>query len=491
MSDFIDALAQNTNGATTENDAATNASSLDAVLDFFALAGAMRSRPADTHMLFAMAYNADPKLAVKVLFYLRDVRGGQGERAVFISCYRELFKFDYTLAVRLLPYIAEYGRWHDIMSVLDLAGKPAITLIAKQLREDFKALEKDDKASISLLAKWLPSVKTSSKQTRILAQQMANNLGLTPRQYRLKVAKLRKHIGLLEQKMSANQWDGIDFSKLPGQALRKHTKAFKRHVPEKYAEFTDKATKGEVKLNAAALYPYEVLMKLWDEHDAATADAMWANLPDYTNGVPGLVIADVSASMTWNNKARAMATSVSLAMYFAERNKGPFNGYFMTFSTTPSLVKVTGKTLSQRINAVKGADIGGSTNIQKAFEAVLAAAQKAKATQDELPKVLYIISDMEFDSCTQDADTTNFEYAKKLFADAGYELPHVVFWNVEARQNQTPATKFDSNVTLISGLSPSVFKHAVQGLSPVESMLEVLGNERYKALEKAFEGLRV
>lgn len=490
---FIEALEKGQNTTFTENGAVTNRSSLDAVLDYFALAGAMRSRPQDAAKLFIKAYAQDPVLATKTLFYLRDVRGGQGERSVFITGMRELYKLDEAVANNALELIAEYGRWYDLvllaMDVDKTAGRAtanpaydkALALIKAQLDRDQAAL-KSEKPSLSLLGKWLPSVSTTSKKSQLRAHKLAEDLGMKPRVYRKLTTTLRKQIGLLEHDMTERRWEDIDYSKLPGQAFRKHTKAFKRHTPEKFEAFTKKVVKGEAKVNADAIYPYEVYEKL-QEGEESGANAMWASLPDYTRDENALVIADVSGSMI----GRPMAISVSLAMYFAERNKGIFNGYFMTFSASPKLQKVAGATLSQKMYSIQRADWGMNTNIQAAFKAILKAAVDAKAKADEVPRMLYIISDMEFDSCTTRTNTTNFDNAKKMFAEAGYELPHVVFWNVDARQDQTPATKYDNNVTLISGASAATFKYALAGKTPLEGMLEVLSNERYAPVEKAFK----
>lgn len=211
------------------------------------------------------------------------------------------------------------------------------------------------------------------------------------------------------------------------------------------------------------------------EGETATANAMWANLPDYTQGKNALVIADVSGSMS----GRPMSISVSLALYFAEHNKGLFHNYFMTFSERPELHQVLGKTLEQKLQNIENAQWDMNTNLEAAFKAILQAALQNKATADEMPKILYIISDMEFDACIEGGGMTNFERAKEMFALAGYELPHVVFWNVDSRNNQTPALANDKGVTLLSGSSQSAFRYAIEGKTPLESMNDILNSERY------------
>jgi hypothetical protein len=303
---------------------------------------------------------------------------------------------------------------------------------------------------------------------------------MTPRNYRKLVHQLRVRIKLLEQKMSSGKWDDIELDKIPGQAFRKHTKAFERHIPEKYKAFTAAVVKGEKKVNASTLFPYEVYDKV-EMGQTTAADAMWASLPDYTRGENALVIADVSGSM----EGQPMATSVSLALYFAERNKGMFKDYFMTFSQNPQLQRVVGATLSQKMHSIENSKWDMNTNIQAAFQAILNAAIASSASQDEMPSMLYIISDMEFDQhYINGKSVANFNAAKQAFEDAGYKLPHVVFWNVRSAQNQAPVTKNEGSVTLVSGASASTFQHAFSGKTPMDSMMEVLGGKRYAILDK-------
>jgi len=467
---FLDSLKKSTNKTRTENNAVTNISSLNPVLDFFALAGSMRGRVQDAVKLFRLAWDEDKLMALRALFYLRDIRGGQGERDLFRACLPEVP--DKVIA-KNLGHIPTFGRWDDIFS-LDIAD--ITELVKDQLAEDEKAMAEGK--SVSLLAKWMPSENTSSNKTHKLAIRMAKALGLKLPEYRKKIVALRKHIKLLEQKMSAKEWSEIDYEKTPSQAMRKHTKAFKRNDEKRFAAYLEAVEKGEKKIKTETLFTYEVF-DLVQSGEEKTANAMWQNLPDFTQGKNALVIADVSGSMS----GRPMSISVSLALYFAEHNKGPFHDYFMTFSERPQLVKVVGKTLTEKLGNIENAQWDGNTNVEAAFEAILEAAQEDKASADEMPKILYIISDMEFDSCVRNAEATNFENAKQMFKEAGYELPHVVFWNVDARQNQAPALANEANVTLLSGSSQSAFRYAVEGKTPMESMADILNSERYAVIE--------
>ena len=477
---FLDELQKTTNKTKyTLNGAATNDSTLDANLDYFSLAGAMRSRAGDTRDLFAKAFAKDPLTALRTLFYLRDIRGGQGERDVFRAGLQELEDIAPEVAKNVVSndYIGEYGRYDDLLSFRNGETLAAVAEFVKaKLAEDEKAMKSGE--TVSLLAKWLPSENASSRDSRKQALALSELLGLKPSQYRKKIVALRKYIKLLEQQMSTNQWKEIDYSKIPSQASRKHVKAFMRHDEDRYRDFLGKVQKGEAKMNAGTVYTYEVFDMIKNRNEEA-ANAMWKSLPDYTNGTDALVLADVSGSMV----GRPMSVSVSLALYFAERNKGIFNNKFMTFTDKPQVVDVVGSTLTQKMRFIESSEWGMSTNLEAAFDAILTAALNSGQGNDGMPKTLYVVSDMEFDQAVSDPSETVFENAKRKFSAHGLTLPHVVFWNVYSWQNQAPATKFDNNVTLISGLSQSTFQHAVNGKTPTELMLDVVNSDRYNKIK--------
>lgn len=469
--EFLEELEKSTNTTYTENQALSNQSTLNPVLDFFALTGAMRNNYKDALDLFDKAYTTDRQSTVRALFYLRDIRGGQGERDLFRVILGRLFQLDAQTGNTVLKWIPEYGRWDDL-PICDTT----IQLIAQQLKLDEQDMS--DEQSVSLMAKWLPSENASSEKTKKAARYIANALNMEPKEYRQRLVALRKYITLLEQDMSSNNWN-INYSKVPSQALRKHTKAFNRHDAEGFAKYLEAVKSGEVKINTSTLYTYEVYGLC--RKDPVTADVIWQNLPDYCDGRNALVMADVSGSMTWTgNKPEPIEVSVSLAVYFADRNTGPFKGCFLTFSQTPKLERVPDGTLAEKMAYLEASDGWGmNTNLQAAFDAILTAAVKSNATQDEIPAAIYIISDMQFDQATSRNDETNFQTAERKFKEAGYELPTVVFWNVAARGKEVPATKYDGKVTLISGNSQSTFRYAVEGKSPEESMNDILNSERY------------
>lgn len=474
---FLDSLEVNTNkNSRTLNGAPTNDSTLDAVLDFFSQAGAMRGKESAAYILFKKAYGQDKDLAVKTLFYLRDIRGGQGERSVFNYIFEKLSDDDKN---KLAIFIPEYGRWDEFP-----INEQTVYIIKHQLEDDLRAMS--EYRQVSLLAKWLPSENTSSKKTRKSAKNVMKLLNMKPSQYRKMLSKLRGYITLLETKMSQREWGNIDYSKLPSQAHKKHVKAFHRNDEARYSEYIGKVENGEEKINSGTLFTYDIYDMVFpsgygygyssvDANTIRSADALWNALPDYTKNDNALVMADVSGSMT----GRPMSVSVSLATYFAERNEGPFKGKYLSFTDTPRIISVLGNNIKEKFECVQFKNVGYGTNLEKGFEAILNAAIETKASQEEMPALLYIISDMQFNSSSMGhCGETTFETARRRFKEHGYELPHVVFWNVNA-YGGSPATKFDKNVTLVSGFSQSTFQHVVAGKTPIESMMDILNSDRY------------
>ncbi|AXH67860.1 RNA-binding protein [Mycobacterium phage Bromden] len=468
MTTFLQSLQSQFNTTRTENGDKAHKSSLDPVVDYFGLAGAMRDRAEASADLLEKAFRVDPQAAVRTLFYLRDVRGGQGERDVFRAGLKRLLNKYPGLDWSVLKHVPFYGRWDDLFYDGATVTPPVARILHNQWAADVAAYERGDQ--VSLMAKWLPSDKSKSRPELAIAVRQA--LGLTQREYRQTLTALRGRIGLVEHDMSERTYEHIDYSKLPAQAHRKHVKAFRRNDGERYQAFLDAVQRGEAKVNTSTLYPYE----LFDlcRSDPQAADALWKNLPDYTQpGQDALVLPDVSGSMY----GRPISVSVSLALYFAERNTGPYQGYFLSFDTTPKLVKVPESgDLAQKLSAVEyHTNNSGSTNLEAAFAAIL----RAGVQSGSVPGVLYVVSDMQFNQALNHADLSVFESAKLAFRSHGLELPHVVFWNVNARHDQLPATAMDGNVTLVSGLAATTFALAVEGKSPRELVDDVINSERY------------
>ena len=478
---MLEFLKREANKTYTENGSVTYRSTGRDCLDLFATIGALR-RESEQEITarFLRAYAEDPDLAMKILFYGRDVRGGLGERRVFRIMLRWLAVSKPESVVRNLPYVAEYGRWDDVLVLLDTPCRAeALALLKQQFDADLAALSSD--GDVSLLGKWLPSVNASNDETIRAAKQIANAFGLSDRDYRKTLTKLRAQIRILENNLRKRDYT-FDYSKQPSKAMFKYRKAFLRNDAERYGAFMQRVSTGEVKLNTGALYPYEIIEKAYhcDDAERLSLDATWRALADYTQDENALVVADGSGSMYWGGKPMPAAVAQSLAIYFAEHNRGAFRNHFITFSMNPRLVEIKGRDIVDKARYCETFNECANTNIQKVFELVLNAAVRNRVPQKDLPSTLYIISDMEFDSCAAGASLTNFEYAAKLFRQAGYRLPNVVFWNVSSRNQQQPVTTNEQGVALVSGCSPRIFSMVMEGsLDPFTFMLSVIDTERY------------
>ena len=474
------------NRTVTENGAATHKTTCSDCLDLFATIGALRSA-SDREICrrFLRAYTEDPDLAMKILFFARDVRGGLGEREVFRVCLRWLAENAPGSVRKNLPHVAEYGRWDDLLCLLDTPCEAdALAVIKAQLAADLLAAEQNK--PVSLLAKWLPSVNASSTVTVCHAKKIARYLGMEDRAYRKTLVTLREKIRIIENHLREKDYT-FDYSKQPSKAMFKYRKAFYRNDSERYCAFLEQVTQGKATLHTGTLAPYEIVAPFFfghvGEQEAAAIDTTWNAQEDFTGTENALVVVDGSGSMYCRTEPMPAAVALSLGIYFAERNTGAFRNHFITFSENPQLVEIKGRTILEKLQYCHNYNEAANTNIQKVFELVLNAAVKNKVPQSELPSTLYIISDMEFDCCTRDAKQTNFEYAKKRFAKAGYRLPKVVFWNVRSRNTQQPVTQNEQGVALVSGCTPRLFGMIAGGmLSPVDYMMEILGSERYRQI---------
>ena len=489
---MLDALKEESNRTytRTENDAATYASSGSDALDFFAAAGALREAgEAEIIVRFTRAFAEHPTYALRTLFYARDVRGGLGERRLFRVLLRHLAFAAPASLEKNLKFVPGYGRWDDLLVLLDTPLEvAAVRLIRAQLEKDLRAAWEEK--PVSLLAKWLPSVNTSSRAARRQARRLAVLFGMSEADYRRMLVRLRRRTALIENALRTRDYT-FDYAKQPSKAMFKYRAAFWRNDVERYKAFLSRVERGEERLHTGTLYPYEIIRPLSaavtphiPQEEARTLDVTWSALPDYTHGENALVVLDGSGSMYWGGNPLPSSVALSLAIYFAERNTGAFHGHFITFSQNPRLVEIKGATIVSKTLYCRTFNEVANTNLEAVFHLLLRAAVKNRVPQEELPSVLYIITDMEFDACTVDADVTNFERAKELFAEAGYALPRIVFWNVQSRSRQQPVTMNEQGVMLVSGCSPSIFSMVVDGrITPYEYMKQVLCGERYAVIE--------
>ena len=491
---MLNYIKQEANIAFTENGAVTNASSGSDCLDLFATVGALR-RESEAEIItrFVRAYTEDADLAMKLLFYARDIRGGLGERRVFRTVLNWLAKNEPDAVKKNLEYVAEYGRYDDLLVLFGSnCEEDMLCLIKKQFHADLAALESGE--SVSLLAKWLPSVNTSNTQTVHYAKKIARAFGMNDSEYRKALAKLRAQIRIIENNLREKDYS-FDYSNQPSRAMFKYRKAFIRNDMERYSAFLSRVSSGEATLHADNVMPYELVEPYlttnwyWDQEsfmrditpvEEAALNATWESMPDFGGDENAIAVIDTSGSMYGGAKPLPAAVALSLGLYFAERNKGLFRNHFIEFSSRPQLIEIKGETFADRLRYITTFNEVADTNLEAVFDLILHAAVENHVEQKELPAKLIIISDMEFNSCVRNASETNFNNAKQKYAAYGYKLPEIVFWPVASRHLQQPVTMNEQGVALISGFTPRIFSMVAGGyISPYSFMLEVLNSERY------------
>lgn len=502
---FMNQLQDDNNFILTENGATAHKTTKSAVYDMFALGGSYRNRSVeDTVLLFKNAYEENKDLALKCLFYLRDVRGGQGERNFFRICFNWLCKNYPADARKLYTLLPEYGRYDDLWYATEGTEvfRNCIALIEDQL-----ALDLDSKTP-SLLAKWLPSENTSSYDTRKMANKIRKALGLSSKQYRKQLSTLRERIKVVETLMSENRWNEIEFDKIPSRAGLIYKNAFARRdmIAAKYETFIKS---DKTKVNAKVLAPYEIAHRAFDWRtynldvdnvDRVALQKYWDNLPNYygdkkENGIP---VVDVSGSMS----GLPMEVAVSLGAYIADKAHGPFANHFITFSERPQLVKFEGVDIVDKFNRCKNADWGYNTNIEAVFDMLLSTALNKNVKPEDIPTRLYIFSDMEFDegmgiderrnmwnryrenNSVDSYNKTNtlLENIAQKWATYGFKLPEVIFWNLDARQNNIPAL-YNGVFSYVSGFNPVMIEQILTGVTGYDLMLKKLMSDRYEAVK--------
>ena len=470
MSKLVEALQ--TENTTTKNGMLTSSSSLNECVNLFFSIGAMRGKSVeDLTNLFSKAFSQEPTTALRTLFWARDVRGGAGERKVF----RDILSYlvdNYSKVVKAnLNLIPEYGRWDDVHVLFGTElENDTIDLIVEGLKN-----------GNGLCAKWMP-------RKGVIFNKVRKSLKMDPKSLRKLVVSLSNTV---EQKMCSNKWSEIEYPKTPSLAMSRYTKAFGRNDQARFSAFIESLKNGEVKINAGALYPYDVTKNIrFGNKDLA--NEQWKALPNWMEGSSELILpmVDVSGSMSCtvggNPNLTCMEVAISLGMYISERNEGAFKDMFMTFSSTPQVQKLKGS-LSDRYTQLARADWGMSTNLESAFKTILTQAVRFNVPQNEMPTKVLILSDMEFDSAVgRRSKVTALQMIDEMYVEAGYTRPGVIFWNLHANGGNFPA-KFDEvGTALVSGFSPSILKSILNNpnsLTPVNIMNETVHSERYEPVK--------
>ena len=490
---FVYALEKQLNSTTTDNGAKAYKSTLDLNVDLFGKISASRENPDAIVSLYLRALEEDPETALRILFNSRDIRGGQGERKIFRHL---LLNTPHDIRIKILPLVPLYGRWDDLFILQGTVSWESVKrFIKSKIHHDIHP----ETEYPSLLAKWMPSINASSKVTKSLGKEFAKYFGLSEKDYRKMLTTLRNKINIVEQKMCSNNWDEIEYSKIPSRAGLMYRRAFIKHDFERYNDFIKSTLVLEDKINAGTLYPYDiaertgVFGRLYSEPDIDPTEemvlqALWQNLPDYMEGKSfnGLVVADTSGSMS----GRPMAVSVSLAMYIAERNQGIWKNKFITFSEAPELQTIVGDTFVRRMYNLSKSDWGYNTDLIAVFSTILKAAKVDNIEPKDMPEKIFIVSDMQFDEACKSNNKTNFEQIKKMYKKSGYTMPELIFWNVNGNSN-VPISVHDTGTGLVSGCSPSVLKAVLSGkqITPLDLMMTAVYTERYDPVAECLKDI--
>lgn len=504
--------AMDPNVSVTENGAIGYRTTGKALLDLNFKLSSLRNWDEDKIWAeFLLAYNENPALAVVWLFLARDCREGMGERRTFRVIIQRLASENPDLVIKLLPLIPEYGRWDDVVEVFcgDVPCKvrdEAFYTIWKQLDKDLDGARAGK--PISLLAKWMPSISTSSKDTRRKAERLRNALGYTPKQYRKTLSRLRMYLDVTEQKISANRWQDVSYESVPSKAGLLYRDAFSRHDACRYNKYLEDVRSGKANMNADVLFPYEIVhaymgdwndtLKPYDE----TLELKWKNLPNTVTQDNGtLVVVDGSGSMcsqVGGTKLTCDDVARSLGIYFAERLTGPFKNSFITFSARPKVVRFNGvESLRNKLEILTRENDCSNTDIEKTFDLILRTAVENHMKQEEMPANVLVITDCEFDQINSnynwetgkwyaDIDARLFDAIARKFEDFWYKLPRLVFWNVCSRSGTIPVKENELGVALVSGFSQNIADMVLSGeLDPWKLLVDKLHGERYQPVWEA------
>lgn len=498
MNTFMNQLKNDTNFGRTANGALTHKTTNSAVYDMFAFGGAYRQRnEADVILLFKNALEEDTSLALKCLFYLRDCRGGgQGERRFFRICFKWLAENHTDTARRLMDFIADYGRWDDLIyTAIDTPlEKEMADRVFKQLKLDVSC------KTPSLLGKWMPSENASSATTKAAANTLRKRFGLSHKTYRKTLSTLRRKLNVLERLMSANEWDKIEFDKIPSKAGLIYKNAFAKRdiIAKKYEAF---AKNENTKVNAKTLYPYDVVAKAlqntcsetgassMNATDRKIIEKYWENLPDYFGGKPCsmMCVVDTSSSMRRCEASAPINVAISLGMYCAERIGSPFKNHYISFSSRPQLIDIKGVDFVDKVERIYKTNLRENTNISAVFNLLRKTALQNSVNKEDIPKTIVIISDMDIDymsegrGWTTNNSATEMERIRIQWAADGLELPKLVYWNVNASNDNI--LDASPNVSYVSGASPVIFEQVLSGKCGLDLMLDKLMSKRYEQIK--------
>ncbi|GLE03441.1 hypothetical protein PINS_up012343 [Pythium insidiosum] len=504
------ASVDDANMTTTWNGAKSLKSTTSARVDLFYAASRGIEKVRFVSLLDA-SMAEDALHTLKLVAYIRDCRGGKGERELGRWALERLAQtHPRALAHNLPHYVGDFGRFDDPAALMGTPVESAtLAFLKSQLETDLALLQQDAtpttepepetegaelaekkrKVSISLCAKWIPSEKKALDKKLKMNKKLAQHMGLTPAALRKQyLSPLRERLRILERYMCANDWDAINLNAVPSVAMRIHGKpgkAFERHLPNKFTDWRSNLKTGKTKVNAKVLFPHDVVREYLNSSKAVDEllEAQWRVLVEEASKhgdlSKTLVLSDVSGSM----HGRPMEVSIALGLLVSSLALDAYKDLVLTFESSPRFHHVKGETLQERVHNLASAPWGGTTDFAAAFRAVLRLAKEAKLTREQMPERLIVISDMQFNYADANYET-NYNALVRSFEDAGYDVPHVVFWNVNGSTSDCPVYKGQARVSLVSGFSTAILKSVLRGvdITPLQTMLNVVLDQRYDAI---------
>lgn len=491
MSKLIQAIQ--TKDTLTENGAVTHSTSNNPLLDLFFTIGAMRNSEKNFKIKkFIQSFKFNPLYTMKLLFFARDCRGGLGERESFREMYLKLYELNETTFINNLQYIPMYGRWDDLIYLMKIRKIGIQKKIVRLLQSGLM-----NKETRLLVGKWMPRETGKDKK---IAIQIASLLKLNMKEYRQLISKNSETV---EQLICKKEWDKIKYESVPSLAMNKYTKSFLKNDYERFSKYIEEVKKGNTKINASVLNPCDIVRNIMDNKGTSefftNMNNLWGNLPNYFDENSKkhniLPVCDISGSMTMSKSTtKPIHVSIGLSIYLAEKNEGIFKNHYLTFSDEPTLQEVIGNNIKDKIDFINTRNVGYNTDLYKTFKLVLDKAIENKLTKEDLPSHILVISDMEFDDSNvsfKHNNKTNYECIKDEFESYGYELPKLVFWNVDAKSENIPVKETDDGVVLVSGYTPSIISNIlnIDTFNPINLMMNALRNERYKDI-KIYKNLK-
>lgn len=486
---FSDAFKMAATEKITENGGKAYSSTGSNLLNLFSTVGGLRNVSDATIIdMFKKSRDEDKELADNLILYSRNIRNnGCGERRVGRILLKELAVLDPQKIIRNFQTIVDNGRWDDLFCLFDTSCEDKMMVFyLKQIVDDIAHLQK--KEPVSLAAKWMPSINTSSKKTREMAKKFCRFADISEKDYRKTLSALRSYLKITERLMSDREWNKIDFEAVPSNAMNRYSIAFARNCGDKWMEYLNSVKNGEKKINVGTLFPYDIIEPVVIDncdfilghcYDADIINVQWNSLPDYVNGEKSVVcMCDISGSM-YVNGCQPMATSVGLGIYFAQHNQGTYHNMYMTFSNVPHFITIEdGANVCDIVEKMMEKDVGYNTNLDKGFEAIWNIARET----NDAPAALIVISDMEIDSYKEGSFGIAEKWEKK-FEEIGLKMPKLILWNVESRNGDTfLSTKYNPNVAFISGQSVSTFAHlqTLIGKDAYSAMVEILSLPQFQ-----------